>query len=177
MPIGLPVAMLISSAIGGGTAAIGSALNKSAQGDALSSQTDYNNRALQAQIEQQSYERQQNALELANEQSEFSKQFGLSQQQFGLTQSQFNNTIDRQNYQRGAFNQYLGRLQPFSDAGKSALPTLQNLVRPSAVGFGGGAQNGNGVLLRAPDGSTAMVDPAHVDHFTSLGATPVSSNG
>jgi hypothetical protein len=173
MPIGAPIAALIGSAISGGTAITAGVLNHNAQTDAQNTQRDYNDRALAAQQEQQTYERQKAELDRQREIEEFNQNFGLNQSKFDYSKQQDalnrDQLLERQGYQRGQFNQYLGRLQPFSQGGQSVLPQLAGLITPSAAGFG----SGGGVQMRAPDGSLSMVDPDHVDHYASLGAQRV----
>lgn len=165
MPIAAPIATLAGSIIGGVVSTHGTNVQQSQNDAALRAQIDYNNRALQAAQEQQAWER--------NFQQQ---QFGLSQNQFDY-QKQLNdrligNQLERQNYQRGQYSQYLNRLSPYSTAPQESLGTLNTLLRPNAIGLGGGG-GGATVQMRAPDGTVAAVSPDQVDHYTSLGATRV----
>ena len=145
-----PTASLISTGIGAATNIYGGKKQADANAAALQAQIDYNNKALAAALDQQQYERQQDEINR-------------------------NIALERQDYQRGQYNQYVSRLQPFASAGQTSLPRLTALLEPSQIGLGGGPSSApNAVRLRAPDGTESMVDPAHVAHYLALGAMPVN---
>lgn len=80
---------------------------------------------------------------------------------------------EKEQYGRGQRADYLGRLQPFGDAGRGALGDMQGLLAGSSYQpFAGGVQPGGGgsVSMVAPDGSTKQV-PAHLEaYYSSKGA-------
>jgi hypothetical protein len=159
MPITLPIATLIAGAAGTGASIIGSHQASSANQDAASAQEKYNEEALAAAKQQQ---------DIANQQ--WQKQFDYQRQQDDLNRQM---ALERQGYQRGQYSQYLNRLSPYATAPQQSLPILNQLLQPSQIGMGSAPSSG-GVLMRAPDGSTQMVDPAHVAHYTSAGAQLVN---
>lgn len=161
MPITLPIATLIASGVGAATSAIGSHNAQNANQAALDTTTQLNKQALDAAQAQQQWENQfqQN-------------QFSYQQQQDALNRQM---ALERQNYQRGQYNQYVNRLSPYATAPQQSLPILNRLLQPGQITASGG--NGPTVTMRAPDGSIAQVPQDHVDHYTSLGATQVGANG
>lgn len=186
MPITLPVATLLSSAIGGGTAIAGLRSQSKANSQANQTQAQANAAALAAQQEQLAYDRQQAAIQTSRQaaldaeaQREYNQNYGLSQQQFGFNQQQADlaqsNLVNRRDYSRGQFGNYLTRLQPFSQAGQQATANLASVLGralPASVptaGSGGGAT----VRLQSPDGNVRDVPADQAAHYVSMGAVKV----
>lgn len=121
-----------------------------AEKDAAQLQSDFNNKALAAQQEQQAWERQQ-ALDAIKRQ----------QEDLLYTRAQ---TEENQTYNRGERSQYLTRLDPFRSAGQGALPRIESLLSGGGAGM---------VTMRAPTGETQAVHPVDVDRATQLGAVRI----
>lgn len=178
MPITLPVATLIAGAAGTGASVLANRSASRANQQATATQTDYNNRALQAQLEQQAYDRQQQAADRAEAIRQFNQNYGLNQQQFGFNQQQADlaqsNLVNRRDYSRGQFGSYLNRLQPFAQAGQSATTNLASVLGRNLAASIPTAGSGNAmVTLRAPNGQVSQVPAEHADHYISQGAVRV----
>ena len=74
-------------------------------------------------------------------------------------------------YDRGQYANYLGRLDPYAQAGPPAVTRLQDVLgRPGAIPSVG---NGPMVTLRSPNGQTQQVAADQADWYLSRGATKV----
>lgn len=80
---------------------------------------------------------------------------------------------EREGYRRGQRADYLGRLQPYNEAGTAAVGRASNLLTTGYRPELGTAQGGPTVRLKAPDGSIGEVPASLVDHYISRGATRV----
>lgn len=91
-------------------------------------------------------------------------------------EQQYRRTFDEEarGYNRGQRADYLGRLQPYGDAGTAATGRASALLttsryRPELAA----APQGRGIQMRAPDGSMQEVPETLVDHYQQLGAVRV----
>jgi hypothetical protein len=64
-----------------------------------------------------------------------------------------------------------------SPVARGSNPTTMGSLFGSAFGAAGGAGGQMArVMMKAPDGSTQSVDPAHVPHYTGLGAQVINGS-
>lgn len=167
----MPIAAPIATIVGAGLALKGQSNANRANQSATAAQTEYNNRALAAQLEQQAYDRAQQAADRAEQIREYNQNYGFNQQQADLAQS---NLVNRRDYSRGQFGSYLNRLQPFSQAGQAATANLSAVLSralPASIPTSGSTSEM--VTLRAPNGQVSQVPAEHADHYIAQGAVRV----
>lgn len=85
---------------------------------------------------------------------------------------------ESQAYQRNAYNQYLNRLQPYTQAYSGSMSKLASLLgqtQPTAGAMSAQmpAASSAMVTLRAPNGMTKQVPSSQAQHYISRGATQV----
>lgn len=177
MPITLPIATLIGSAIGGGTALAGMHSQGKANNQANALQSKYSDQALAAQREQDTYDRIRQNQQDAESKREYDQDYGLNRDQFGFTQAQADraqaNLENSRNYIRGQYGNYLTRLSPYSQAGASTVANLASVLGRNLPASIPTAGSGAMVRLQSPNGQIQEVPAEHADHYLSLGATKV----
>lgn len=152
----------IAGALGAGAAVAGARSSQRAQRDASRMEMDATNRALQDAREQRAYEQKRDEDERAYRRS-------LDEQEFGRY-------TEKRDYDRGQYANYLGRLQPYSATGSTAVANLGASVTralPAAVPAAGGSAM---VKIQAPEeygGGISEVPAAHVQHYLSKGGKVV----
>lgn len=170
MPIGLPVATLIGSAIAGGTTAYGIKASGSANKRASEVESKYGDEALKDERAEREYQRQRDEEDRRLALSRDDREYGYRAGRDAISDARFN---DERDYGRGQFASYKSRLAPFSDAGTRSVANLSSVIGrglPASIPTAG---TGGMVRLQSPTGQVSEVPAAHLDHYLSLGAKQV----
>lgn len=170
MPITMPIATLIGSAIGGGTAIAGMRSNRSAQREASALESRFSDQALADARAEREYQRQRDDENRRYEREQLEREYGYRSGRDAVLDSRFN---DERDYGRGEFASYKARLAPFTNIGTRSAANLASVVGRALPASIPTAGNGAMVRLQSPTGQVQEVPADHAEFYMSRGAKRV----